>query len=287
MDGYRAAMALLPVPIRAAAEKLSETECAVAAEFRLRRGWPPAVLLPSGEQPLGSMPIEAGDLQRVLENACHCSPYTVRDSMAQGYIIASGGVRLGLCGRMNPTETGEYVMAEISSLSIRIPRQVIGCADGLTDKHFVSTLIVSPPGCGKTTLLRDMIRIVSNRGTRIGLCDERGEVAAISHGQAGFDVGRCTDVMTGLPKAQAAMAILRSMNPQVLAMDEITAPEDVVSCTAAANCGVQLLATAHARTKEELYARPVYHPLADWKIFQRLITISIQDGRRIYREELP
>ena len=284
MNGYDAALSLLPAHIRAAAAEINEKERDAAMEFRLRLGRRPSLALAEREIPFSPRIVDTADLSRVLECASRASPYTVKESMSQGFIMAGGGVRVGLCGQMNCMENGMYMLSAISSLSIRIPRQVIGCAGKLAETPFVSTLIISPPGWGKTTLLRDMIRALSNGGTRVGLCDERGEVAALSHGELGFDVGACTDVMTGLPKAQGAMALLRSMNPRILAMDEITAPEDVSACIAAANCGVQLLATAHARTREELLARPVYRSLAEWAIFQRLIVIHWKNGYRNYQE---
>lgn len=284
MRGYQSALSLLPVHIRAGAEGLKGKERETAMEFRLRRGYVPTVLLPDGEKGIHEHPVKPSDLMYLQEAACRASPYTVKESLAQGYIIAPNGVRIGLCGQMNRLETGEYCLAELTSVSVRIPRQVMGCAEGLMDKPFVSTLILSPPGWGKTTLLRDMIRILSDRGMRIGLCDERGEVAACSHGENGFCVGRCTDVMTGLPKAKGAMALLRSMNPQILVMDEITAPEDVVACAAASNCGVSLLATAHAFSVEDLHRRGIYKELLERKEFQRLIVIEYSGGERQYRE---
>lgn len=284
MTGFNAALTLLPPVIRAAAAALPEEKRRAVSEFRLRNGYQPTALLVTGEESLAAPVVTAATLQRVLENACGASPYMVRQTVIQGYVTAPGGVRVGLCGRMSVDSTGEYTLAELGSLSIRIPRQVKGCAEGIIDEPFASTLILSPPGWGKTTLLRDMIRVHSLRGTRVALCDERGEVAAFSRGENGFDVGPCTDTITGMPKARCAMALLRAMNPQILAMDEITAPEDVEACGWAANCGVQLLATAHASSLDDLCHRELYQRLLRLSIFKRFISIEINQGQRYYRE---
>ena len=286
MNGFIAAVSLLPKPMRVSADAIPREQLATASEFRLRRGLPPTVLLTDCELRMNENPVTRQDLYRILDSACQSSPYVMKQCVAQGYVIAPGGVRVGVCGQMNSGENGEYTLTELTSLAIRIPRQVIGCADKIHIEPFHSTLILSPPGCGKTTLLRDMIRRLSDCGHRIGLCDERGEVAAVCHGEVGFHVGRCTDVMSGMPKAQSAMAILRSMNPQILAMDEITAPADVEACAMAANCGVQLLATAHAASLDELQNRELYRRLMGTSAFHKIIRITLDKGQRNYEESV-
>ena len=174
-------------------------------------------------------------------------------------------------------------------MSIRIPHELKGCADGiyepLTDGGFKSTLIISPPGCGKTTLLRELVRRLSDAGHRVSLCDDRGEVAAVWDGEAQFDVGRCTDVMSDAPKGQTSVMLLRAMNPQILAMDEITAPADVQAAEEAVGCGVQLLATAHAAGTADFQTRPLYRRLMEDKVFKNAVTITMRDGRRYYTRE--
>lgn len=156
--------------------------------------------------------------------------------------------------------------------------------------RFASTLILAPPGMGKTTLLRDLIRALSSgEGCpphRVSLADERGEVAALYRGVPQLDVGPGTDVMEGCPKAMALMLLLRGMGPQVLAADEITAPEDVKALLTAAGCGVSLLATAHGESREDLRRRPLYRPLLEEGIFRRLVLIDGQGDARRYRVEV-
>jgi stage III sporulation protein AA len=174
-------------------------------------------------------------------------------------------------------------MGGISSLAIRIPHEVLGCADEvcpqITGKN---TLVISPPGGGKTTLLRDLIRQVSDGGYRVALADERGEVAAVWNGLPQFDVGVRTDVMTGGTKARTVLMMLKAMNPQVIAMDEITAPEDLEACAAVSNCGVELLATIHGADVADLQQKPLYRALAERGIFQQAVVIRREAQRRKY-----
>ncbi len=151
-----------------------------------------------------------------------------------------------------------------------------------------STLILSPPGRGKTTLLRDLIRCISDgEGVpplRVGVADERRELAALWEGVPQLDVGGRTDVMDGCPKAEGLLMLLRGMNPQVLAADEVTAPADVAAMETAAGCGTALLATAHAGGLEDLGRRPLYRRLMELGIFQRIVEIDVDAaGARTYR----
>ena len=191
---------------------------------------------------------------------------------------------MGFCGRFPSGERGLWNRDDLFSACIRIPREVKGIGERFCARPFPSTLILSPPGGGKTTLLRDIVRTLSNGGMRVGLCDERGEIAALSASSCGFDIGERTDVLSDCPKARAAMILLRCMSPQILAMDEISEPGDVDACRNAAYCGVSLLATAHAADAEELSRREVYRSLLCDKVFFRAIVIRCTDGCRRYEE---
>ncbi len=285
MSGFEAACRLLPPEIRRAAQRLSPDIRAKAQEFRLRLDRKPRLTMQEGDIVLdGLRPVTTADLARVLEIAEHASPYASEAAIRQGYVCADGGVRVGLCGRVRSGAEGVWAQTHLTSLSIRIPREVRGCASPFCRAPFRSTLILSPPGGGKTTLLRDMVRLLSDGGLRVCLCDERGEVAAPGTFGFGFDVGERTDVLSERPKNAAAMQLLRTMNPQVLAMDEITAREDADACLEAADSGVELLATVHAADRDELCRSGRCRELLDRGVFERYICIVRTPSGREYRE---
>lgn len=285
-DGFLDAVSLLPPQLRAAAETLGEEQRRGAEEFRLRSGREATVLLPDGERPLcGGLLTELSDLYSVLERASSSSMHSVMGELKHGFITAEGGVRVGVCG----VYAGDVSKAfrSVSSVALRIPKQITGAGGSIANRLSGGTrsvLIVSPPGGGKTTLLRELVRRASDGGRRVSLADERCEVAAVRDGVPQFDVGRCTDVMTGVPKAAAAMMLLRAMNPQVIALDEITAPEDVKAIENISNCAVKLFATVHAGSIAELSARELYKRLLETGIFDTAVVIKRGENGRTYTE---
>lgn len=298
MDGagrFLQAAALLPPPLRRAAERLPPERQRAAEELRLRCGRPMTVAYPEGEEAPpggGEATVTSADLGQVLEIATQASAHTALDRVRGGYFTVRGGHRIGICGSGVVKEGVVTNLRQFSSLSIRIAHPAKGAAaqvlDELSDRGALqSTLILSPPGWGKTTLLRDLIRVISDgEGTpplRVGVADERGELAAMYEGLPQFDVGRHTDVMDGCPKDAGLLMLLRGMNPQVLAADEITAPADCAALEMAANCGVILLATAHGESLDDLRERPLYRRLLEQNIFRRVITIGWQGAARRYR----
>ncbi len=285
MSGLEKALWLLPGELRKALRQLPDRLTEEACEIRLRRGRAPALTLPDGEYPLpGAAAVTDDDLARVLELASGASPYAAADCLRRGFLTANGGVRVGFCGRFPAGERGLWSRDDLFSVCIRIPRDVKGIGVQFCARPFPSTLILSPPGGGKTTLLRDMVRALSSGGMRVGLCDERGEIAALSESGAGFDIGERTDVLSDCPKASAAMILLRCMSPELIAMDEISEPEDADACRSAAYCGVSLLATAHAADASELSRREVYRMLQSEQVFTRAVVIRVTGGRRTYEE---
>lgn len=286
MDGFYAAAALLPYALRRTVLMLPEPDKAACEEIRLRRGRVASYADGRGERPIpGAGPVTGETVSSVLEAATRASLHAAAYALRRGYITAPGGVRVGVCGTAAPEGLRAF-----SSLSIRIPRQVEGCGDGIypalfKNGKFMSTLIVSAPGVGKTTLLRELVRKLGSDGVRVSLVDERGEVADGEDGEARFDVGRCTDVMTGIPKAEAILMLIRAMNPQVVAVDEVTEPVDSKALLSAAGCGAAVLATVHGTGAKELAARPSLTELMNAGIFECCVTIENRGGERQYREE--
>ena len=255
-------------------------------ELRLRADKPPVVVLPNGKNAvLDCDRVTVQELWRMAESAAGGSLYSCQSQLHRGYLSLPGGARLGICGSAN-LEKGEIrSFSDISSLCLRFPHEAKGCAAGLPEylwQNPRSVLIVSPPGGGKTTLLRELVRLISDRGHRVGLSDERGEVAAVHGGVPQLDVGANTDVMTGVKKAAAAMMLLKCMSPQVIALDEITEPEDASACLSCTQCGVKLIATAHGEDIFQLRGREIYEKLLDRQVFSQCIVISRVGAERKY-----
>ena len=290
----RQAAALLPPRLRREVLAMGQEEQARTEEFRLRAGRPMSILLPQGERSLGGEAVQVRDLEQLVEISSQASLHAVLGQVRRGYLTARGGHRIGLCGTAELREGEIHSLSPLSSASVRIARQVLGAADPVLPAlcpggRLASTLILAPPGLGKTTLLRDLVRQVSD-GTgcvplRVSLADERGEVAALYQGLPQLEVGARTDVLEGCPKAQGLMLLLRAMNPQVLALDEITDPQDVAALQTAAGCGVTLLATAHGAGREDLERRELYRPLLREGLIRRLVLITQREGRRTYTVE--
>ena len=287
MDGFDCAAALLPPEPRAAAERLPRRHREICEEFRLRQGYPATTLLGGREETLHPLLVDEAMLRAVLAAATRSSLHAAEAELRNGFLSAPGGVRVGVCGVGVTGPEGIRGIRDFSSVSIRVPRAVPGCADGiweaLTAEGFRSVLIVSPPGAGKTTLLRELVRRLSCDGLRVCVADERGEIAGMAG--AGFDVGTHTDVLSGVPKAEAAEMLLRAMNPQVIAMDEIGAAAEAQALLRAAFCGVSLVVTAHGASVADAANRPGCGELMRAGVFRHCVTVSSHDGVRRYRVE--
>ena len=226
------ALALFPPALGQAIANTQRDRQELVEEICCRIGQVPVLLTQAHVYPAECRAILAGDLDYLLERATGASVYAAGEQIRQGYLQTAGGCRVGLCGCAYGQAAGQIDgIRQLSSVSVRIPHAVPGCADALLPQllrdGFCSTLILSPPGSGKTTLLRECVRRLSDMGTRISLMDERGEIAAVQNRAPQFDVGANTDVMTGGQKAACCMMLLRAMRPDVLAFDEISAPEDI------------------------------------------------------------
>lgn len=289
------AAGVLPFGLRQLVRSMPIAEQSITEELRLRVGKALSVTLPDGEKVLPYSPIVSKeDLRTTLEIATQASIHAAMEQVRHGFVTIKGGHRIGLCGTAVIKDEKIHNLREISSLNIRIARQITGVGEKIirllrVGSFMPSVLILAPPGAGKTTLLRDMIRCLSSGvgGTalRIGVADERGELGAAYQGVLQFDLGDHTDVMDGCRKADGLMMLLRGMNPQVMAVDEITAPEDVDALACAAGCGTTLLATAHGRRMDDLKCRSLYAGLLEKSIFQKVLIIECDNGVRRYRVE--
>jgi len=285
------AVRVLPRGIRDRLRQEEDWDTGRWEEVRLRAGRGLFVTDDTGfERPvrLGEkeiFPVTGEDLRQTLELATRSSLQGLTEKLSGGYLPLAGGHRLGIAGTVVLRNGTIQAYRSLSSLNLRIACPAEGMAQPLLSRliregRFQSTLILAPPGSGKTTLLRDLIRLLSREGIRVGLADERGEVAALRSGVPQLDVGALTDVMDGCGKGEGILLLLRSMTPDVLAADEITRPEDTRALIQGANCGAALLATAHGTDPDGLQLREAYVPLLQQRLFRYLVTISRTGSQR-------
>lgn len=236
-----------------------------AQDIRLRLGGPPEVVTGESSTFLKGK-VAREDLNFVINAASRYSPWAAA-TMSQGYLAGPGGHRIGICGEVVMKQGRLEGIRSVTSLCIRVARDIPGLAAELADLKG-SILILGAPGRGKTTLLRDLIRLKSNAGEHISVVDERGELFP-----EGISKGARTEILTGCPKAQGINILLRTMGPKTIAVDEITAREDCEALHQAAWCGVTLIATAHAGSLTEYLHRQVYTPLVQENLFEHLVIL--------------
>lgn len=230
------------------------------------------------------------DLKVIIQRMSNYSIYAFEEEIKQGYITIRGGHRVGICGRCVVDKNEVKTIKDVASINIRICREIVGCSNSimkfiLREDKVINTIIISPPKCGKTTLIRDIVRNISQgikdmdiTGKKVCVIDERSEIAACFNGIPQLNVGMRTDVLDGCPKSQGIIMAIRSMSPEVIVCDEIGAYKDVDSILTALNSGVNLITTIHGYGTEDLYSRPVFKEIVENKVFKRAIVLSNKEG---------
>lgn len=235
------------------------------------------------KKPGGTFIVSREEIRETMEYIAGYSLYAFEEELGQGFLTIQGGHRVGVAGRAVLDGDRVRSLKHISFINVRLAHQVLGCADRVLpyvagEKGVHHTLIISPPRCGKTTLLRDLIRQISDGneqlpGRTVGVADERSELGGAYLGVPQNELGIRTDVLDCCPKAEGMLMLLRSMSPQVIAVDEIGACDDVHAIEYAIRCGCALLATVHGSGLSDIRRRPHIGRLIEDKVFERYIVL--------------
>lgn len=268
-----------------AREELSKFDSNSLEEIRIRNNRPIFLKIGQDEVRTGYT-IHTEEILEILQKICDNSIYTYQNQICNGYITIKGGHRIGITGNVVIKDGQVTNISHIYSLNFRIARQVLDCSNYvlpyvINKNSIFNTILVSPPGRGKTTILRDMVRKLSNgiteyhfKGINVAVADERGEIAAMYKGVPQNDIGERTDVLDNIPKALGMKMLVRSMNPKVIVADEIGTKEDVEAIKYAICSGVKGIFTAHGDSIDDIIQNPILSELYRENLFERIIFIK-------------
>lgn len=283
-----------PKHIKEALENnISEEEVNIIEEIRIRINLPIIVKLAEKEKII-DYKVSTEDINYIFQKICENSIYAYQNQIANGFVTIKGGNRVGIVGTAVVQNGKVTNLNYVSGLNFRIAQEIIGCSNKIMSniirgETIYNTLIIAMPGMGKTTLLRDIIRNLSNgftddntkiKGQNISVIDERGEISATYRGGSQNDLGIRTDVLNDIPKAIGMKMAIRSMAPQIIAADEIGSVDDVNAIQYAICCGIKGIFTAHGNSVEDVKKNTELKSLIDNKIFEKFIIIKKEDGRR-------
>lgn len=267
--------------LRCAVQSMQQTDTDRLQEIRVRLGRPLAVtvdgreyfLMVSGNltaYPEQAVKVTKTEIEETFRSICEYSVYSYARELREGYITLKGGARVGISGTAVYENGRLSGMRDISSLCFRLPRQVINCAAKLVHEAIQrgsrGILIAGKAGSGKTTMLRDICRILGSRH-RVSLIDTRGEIAGILHGSPQYDIGAHTDIFDGFPRGDGAVMALRAMTPEYIVCDEISTRDEAAALLQVFGCGVNIIASAHAGSLEDIMKRTALRPLLDAGVF--------------------